>query len=160
VPLLASTIKIPPTTVWRHLYAKGYVVQNLHIVPHMLSLAQKAARVESAIELKKMLCSAKHYGRRYILTGDESWFYFTINPDYAWVPEGAVTPTRSRQTISSPKRILIVFWSPLSFPLVQILPKGYCLNAEYFCNHIFTKLIESVQPALTKMPDENRPPFQ
>jgi hypothetical protein len=73
-----------------------YVVRNLHIVPHMLSLAQKAARVESVIELEKVLCSAKHYGWRSILTGDESWFYFTINPDHAWVPEGAVTPTRLR----------------------------------------------------------------
>jgi hypothetical protein len=84
----------------------------------MLSLAQKAARVESAIELKKVLCSAKHHGWRYIVTGDESWFYFTINPDHAWVPEGAVTPTRSRLTINSPKRMLIVFWSPLGFSLV------------------------------------------
>jgi hypothetical protein len=38
---LASTIKIPPTTVWRHLHARGYVVRNLYIVPHMLPLAQK-----------------------------------------------------------------------------------------------------------------------
>jgi hypothetical protein len=65
---LASTIKISPITVWRHLHARGDAVRNLHIVPHMLSLAQKAARVESAIELKKVLCSAKHYGSRYILT--------------------------------------------------------------------------------------------
>jgi hypothetical protein len=69
---LASTIKIPLTTVWRHLRARSYVVRNLHIVSHMLSLGQKAARVESAIELKKVLCSAKHCGWRYILTGDES----------------------------------------------------------------------------------------
>jgi hypothetical protein len=38
---LVSTIKIPRTTVWRHLHVRGYVVRNLHIVPHMLSLAQK-----------------------------------------------------------------------------------------------------------------------
>jgi hypothetical protein len=44
-------------------------------------MTQKTARVESVIELKKVLCSAKHYGWRYILTGDESWFYFIINPD-------------------------------------------------------------------------------
>jgi hypothetical protein len=41
---LASTIKIPPTTVWRHLHARDYVVRNLHIVPHMPSVAQKAVR--------------------------------------------------------------------------------------------------------------------
>jgi hypothetical protein len=105
----ASTIKIPPTTVWRHLHARGYVVRNLHIVPHMLSFAQKRTRVEPAIEWKKVLCSAKQYGWRYILTDDESWLYFTINPDHAWVPEGAVTPTRSRQTVGNPKRMLTVF---------------------------------------------------
>jgi hypothetical protein len=38
---LASTIKIPSTTVWRHLHSSGYVVRNLHIVPHALSGAQK-----------------------------------------------------------------------------------------------------------------------
>jgi hypothetical protein len=48
----------------------------------MILLAQKDARVESAIEMEKMICSAKHYGWRYILMGDESWFYFSINPDH------------------------------------------------------------------------------
>jgi hypothetical protein len=67
----ASTIEIPPTTAWRHLHARDCVVRNLHIVPHILSLAQKVGRVESAIELKKVLCSVKHHGWRYILTGDE-----------------------------------------------------------------------------------------
>jgi hypothetical protein len=80
---LVSTIKIPPATVLRHLQATGNVVQNLHIVPHMLSLVQKAARVESALELKKVVWSAKHYGWRNILTGDELWFYFTVHPGHA-----------------------------------------------------------------------------
>jgi hypothetical protein len=114
----------------------------------MLSLVQKAARVESAIKLKKVLCSAKHYGWRYILKGDESWFYFTINLDYAWLPEGAVTATRSRQTISSPKRMFTVFWSPLGLPLVQILPKAHHFNAEYLYNHILHE-IDRIRPATT-----------
>jgi hypothetical protein len=114
----------------------------------MLSLAQKAARVKSAIELKKVLCSAKRYGWRCILTGDDSWFYFTINPDHAWVPEGAVTPTRSRQTISNPERMLTVFWSSLDFSLVQIFPKGHRFNAEYLCNHILHE-IDRIRPATT-----------
>jgi hypothetical protein len=50
---LASVIKIPPTIVWRHLHSRGYVVRHLQIVSHTLSMAQKAARVESALALKK-----------------------------------------------------------------------------------------------------------
>jgi hypothetical protein len=145
---LASTIKIPPTTGWRHLHARDYVVRNMHIVPHMLSLAQKADRVEAAIELKKVLCSGKHCDWRYILMGDELWFYFTTNPDYAWVPGRAVTATRPRQIISSSKRMLTVFWSPLGFPLVQILPKGHHFHAEYLCNHRLHG-IDRIRPATT-----------
>jgi hypothetical protein len=143
---LASTIKISPTTVWRHLHARGYVVRNLRILPHMLSLVPKAAQVESAIELKKRLCSAKHYGWRYIITGDESWFYFTVNPDRVRVPEGAVAPTRSRQTISSPKQMLTVFWSPLGFPQSKFIQKHivFILNISVIIS--FAKLIESVLP--------------
>jgi hypothetical protein len=121
---LASTIKIPPTTEWRHLHARGFIVRNLHIVPHMLSLAQKAVRVESAIELKKVVCSAKHYAWRYILTGDESWFYFII-------------------------KMLTVFSSPFGFSLVQILPKGHHFNAEYFYNHTLYE-IDRIRPATTE----------
>jgi histone-lysine N-methyltransferase SETMAR len=145
---LASAIKIPPTTVWRHLHSSGFVVRNLRIVPHTLSAAQKAARVESAIELKKVLCRAKHDGWRYFLTGDESWFYFDNYPDHAWVAEGATAPIRPRQTIASPKRMLTVFWSPLGFSLVQILPKGEHFNARYFCENIIAE-IDRIRPAST-----------
>ena len=145
---LASAIKIPPTTVWRHLHSRGYVVRHLHIVPHTLSAAQKAARVESAIALRKVICSAKRRGWRYLLTGDESWFYFMNNPDHAWVPEGTAVPTRPRQTISSPKRMLIVFWSPLGFRLVRMLPKGVHLDAHYFCTNILAE-IDRIRPAAT-----------
>jgi hypothetical protein len=59
---LASAIKISPKTVWRNLHSRGYVVQHLHIIPHTLSTAQKAARVESAIALKRVICLAKYQG--------------------------------------------------------------------------------------------------
>jgi hypothetical protein len=111
-------------------------------------MAQKVARVESAIALKKGSCSAKHQGGRYILTGDKSWFYLSNNPDHAGVPEGAVIPTRSRQTISSPKRILTGFWSPLDFPLVRMLPTGAHFDPHYFCTNIIPD-IDRIRPAAT-----------
>jgi histone-lysine N-methyltransferase SETMAR len=111
-------------------------------------MAQKAARVESAIALKKVICSAKHQGWRYILIGDESWFYFSNNPDHAWVPGGAAIPARPRQTISSPKRMLTVFWSPLGFPLVRMLPKGAHFDTHYFCTNILAG-VDRIRPAAT-----------
>jgi hypothetical protein len=145
---LASAIKISPTTIWRHLHSRGYVVWHLHIVPHTLSIAQKVARVESAIALKKVICSGKHQDWRSILTGYESWFYFSNNPDHAWVPEGAAIPTRSRQTICSPKRMLTAFWSPLDFPLVRMLLKGAHFDARDFCTNIIAN-IDRIRRAAT-----------
>jgi histone-lysine N-methyltransferase SETMAR len=139
---LASSIKYPHTTVWRHLRTAGYIVRNLHLVPHTLSPAQKAQRVTMAIELQQMVRLAKHRSWRYFLTGDESWFYFAIDHDHMWLPEGAHAPTRPRRTIASPKRMLTVFWSPLGFSLVEILPKGERFNAEYFCLQILAGIVD------------------
>jgi hypothetical protein len=54
---LASTIKMPPTTVWQYLHAKGCVVRNPHIVLHMLSLVQKSgpSRIGNRIEENALL---------------------------------------------------------------------------------------------------------
>jgi hypothetical protein len=123
-------------------------MRNLRIVTHTLSSAQKVARVESAIHLKKILLSAKHRGWRYIPTGDESLFYFTINHDHIWLSEEALTPIRPRQTINTAKRMLTIFWSPLGFPLVQLLPKGQYFNARYFGENILQEINQN-HPAAT-----------
>jgi hypothetical protein len=151
---LASASKILPTTVWQHLHSRGYVVGHLNIIPHTLSMAQKVARVESAVALKNVICSAKHQGWRYILTSDKSWFYFSNNPNHAWVPEGAAIPTRSRQTLSSPNQMLTVFWSSLGFPLVRMLPKARILMLTISARISLLMSIEFVQLPQRKMPDE------
>jgi hypothetical protein len=130
---------------------------NLRIVPHTLSPVQKVARVESVIHLKKILLSAKHRGWRYILTGDESWFYFTIIHDHIWLPEEALTPIRPRQTINTPKRMITILGSPLGFPLVQLLPQGQHFNARYFRRIYYKRSIKIVQRRLPKMGDETLP---
>jgi hypothetical protein len=117
--------------------------------------SQKVARVESAILLKMLLLSAKHHGWRDILTGDESWFYFPINDDHISLPEEALTPTRLRQTINTPKRMLTIFWSPLGFPFVQLLPKGQHFNAGYFCENILQEINQN-RPAAAVEDGEER----
>jgi hypothetical protein len=44
--------------------------------------------------------------------------------------------------------MLTVFWSPLGFSLVQILPKGGHFNARYFCENIIAE-IDRIRPAST-----------
>jgi hypothetical protein len=76
---LASAIKRPRETIWCHLHSMRFVVKHLRLVPHTLSLVQRNERIEYSIDLKRMLKLAKHRGWRYFLTGDESWFYLTID---------------------------------------------------------------------------------
>jgi hypothetical protein len=139
---LASSIKYPQTTVWRHLHNACYMVRNLHLVPHTLSAAQNAERVARATAMKQVLQSAKHRGWRYFLTGDESWFYFASDHDHMWLLEDAEVPTRPKRTIASPKRTLTVFGSPLGFAVVELLPKGAHFDAGYFSMKILAAIVE------------------
>jgi hypothetical protein len=68
-----------------------------------------------------ILRSAKHRDWTYFLTGDESWFWLTIDYEQQSLPPGAERPIKRRKTISSPKAVIIIFWSPLGFPVIQAL---------------------------------------
>jgi hypothetical protein len=133
---LATAIKSPPATVWRHLRAAGYVLRHLRLVLHTLSASQKATRVGMGIELKNVIESAKHRGWRSFVTGDEFWFSSSLDHENIWLRDGVPIPTRPKKTIASPTRMLTVFWSPLSFPVIQSLPKGVYCTGEYFCSNI------------------------
>jgi hypothetical protein len=65
---LANALKIPQTTIWRHLHSADYVVRNLLLIADTLSPAQKVGRAESAIALQKILSPAKHRGWHDLLT--------------------------------------------------------------------------------------------
>jgi hypothetical protein len=44
--------------------------------------------------------------------------------------------------------MLAIFWSPLGFPLVQLLPKGQHFNAGYFYENILQEINQN-RPAAT-----------
>jgi hypothetical protein len=50
--------------------------------------------------------------------------------------------------ITSPKRILTLFWSPVSFPIIEILPKEDYCDIEFFCSKFLQK-IDRIRPADT-----------
>jgi hypothetical protein len=94
-----------------------------------------------AIESQQVLRSAKHRAWRYDLTGDESWFYYTIDHDHIWILDGEEVLAIPRRAITSPKRMLAVFWSPLGFSLVEILPKGIHFDSQYFTSNILSAIV-------------------
>jgi hypothetical protein len=118
-------------------------VHNLRLVPHGVSPSQKAEQFGMAIELHQVLQFDKHRAWRYFLTGNESWFYHTINHDHKWIPDEKEAPTRRKRTTVSPNRMLIVCRSPLGLSFVEILPKGIHFDSQYFCSDILSVILQN-----------------
>jgi hypothetical protein len=118
----------------------GFVIKHLRLVPHSLSKIQKQKRIEYSINLKEILKRAKHRGWRYILTGDESWFYLTIDHKQILTRSEAPPPTILNKITGSPKRIVTIFWSPLGFRVLRVLPKEVHFDAKYFRDNILSEI--------------------
>jgi hypothetical protein len=74
------------------------------------------------------------------LTGDESWFYLTIDHEQIWTRSEAPPPTIPKKMIRSPKRMVTIFWSPLGFRVIRVLPKGVHFDAKYFQDNILSEI--------------------
>jgi hypothetical protein len=49
--------------------------------------------------------------------------------------------------------MLTVFWSPLGFSLVEILPKEILFDSQYFCSNVLSAIVQN-QPSET--PEDRR----
>ena len=139
---LSTCLKIPKSTIHDHLKKMGFIVKHLRYVPHILNSDQKMNRVKISKQLLDEIAEARDQSWRFFLTGDESWFFFIEDFDIQWVAPGEKPFTRSKRIISSPKRMLTVFWSPLGFRIIEMLPKGTRFNSKYFINEILSKIAE------------------
>jgi hypothetical protein len=80
VRTLASSLKIPHSTIYDHLQRGHFTVKHLRWVPHTLDDWAKRARVDMANSILKMIAEARHQSWRYFLTGNEPWFF--IQPQH------------------------------------------------------------------------------
>jgi hypothetical protein len=103
-------------------------------------------QVELSRELLVTLRSAKRHGWTHLLTGDESWFWLTIKYEQQWPPLGAERPTRPKKAISSPQAMIMIFWSPLGFPVIQVLPPKATFTSEFFVDAILPHIV-AAKPA-------------
>lgn len=143
VRTLSATIKTHTATVWRHLKSIGLVVKHLRFVPHMLIEDHKVMLYTYAKELLFILEDAKHRSWTFFITGDESWFYFTIDYETQWTFPNEKPESRPKKIISSPKRMISVLWSPIGFSVVKMLPQGTTFTADYFINTILKEIINT-----------------
>jgi hypothetical protein len=154
VPSLASTIRRPPTTARTYLHCLGFVIEHLRFVPHTLSAVQKNEPVQHSIDLKKRLKSAKHWGWRYVLASDKSWFYITINHETIAKRVEFVPPINPKKIISNPKPIRTIFCWPLGFRIIHVLPKRDILTRRISATIPLMKSIAFARPVMEKTTDD------
>jgi hypothetical protein len=57
----------------------GFVVKHFRWVPHSLTATQQPEPVTFSIDLLHQPRSIEHHGWQFIITLDESWFYFSTD---------------------------------------------------------------------------------
>jgi len=118
---------------------------NLRWVPHNISPAQKAARVEAATSLLATLDRLSPTGLAYLPTSDESWFLH-YNPHSArWATSATEAGERTRQTPTKDKCLVVMTWSFNGFCHVTAVPQGETYNSEYVVNILLPALDAAIR---------------
>jgi hypothetical protein len=85
--------------------------------------------------------SAKYRSWAHFLTGDESWFWLTIDSEQQCLPAGFERLTRPRKTVESPKPMIVIFWPPLGFSVIQTSPPKMTVTAVSFVDNIVPDIV-------------------
>lgn len=121
----------------------GYKPYNLRWVPHVLNSSQKIYRMNDSKALINILKQAKKNGWHFILTGDESWFFYRTPGGIIWLPEGEKPPSTPRITREEPKIMITIFWNPDGPQIIDAFDSTDKFNSQYFIEHILDPIARS-----------------
>jgi histone-lysine N-methyltransferase SETMAR len=105
-------------------------------VPHELSRANKARRVEDSRLLLEELRKDSRRDFDHIMTGDESWFYYSYDSSSMFARDRASVVPRVSKTIGSKKAMITIFFTGRRLLRLVYLPQGQKYNKEYFVSEI------------------------
>jgi hypothetical protein len=78
-----------------------------------------------------VLHDAKKLRWRFILSGDESWFFLVHEHQKLWFSSDANAPEVTRRLIKTPKVMITLFWNTSGFHISNFLA-GESFNADDF----------------------------
>jgi hypothetical protein len=111
-------------------------------VPQTLTEAQRRERVDKSTALLSLLAKAKRRAWQFIITGDESWFFYYTLHSKIWLPADADMPEVAKQLINTPKSMITIFWNPFDIQVLATLPEKTSFDAEYFIDYVLTTVEE------------------
>jgi histone-lysine N-methyltransferase SETMAR len=105
-------------------------------VPHDLSATEEAKRVPDARTLLQALRNDQSQNFSYIMTGDESWFYYNYESPTVFARARDEVVPRVSPTIGSKKVMITIFFTANRLMRLVYLPQGQKCNKEHFINEI------------------------
>jgi len=118
---------------------------DLRWVPHTLSAAQKAKRVDVSAGLLAILDRMSRTGLAYLLTSDESWFMHHNPHSARWATSATEAGQRVRQTLTKEKCLVVMTWSFNGFCHVMVVPQGETYTSDYVVNTLLPALDETLR---------------
>jgi hypothetical protein len=97
-----------------------------------LSNAQKADGIELSQHMLDMMQGLGPKQQKYLITGDESWFYWDNQRRGMRAQDRDELPPNVKLTISSKKTIVSAYFSGCGFVSVESLPMGQKYNSQFF----------------------------
>lgn len=105
-------------------------------VPYELSDENKKCRVECANGILEELRNDAQNNYEHICTGDESWYIWLNQSSSMFAQSREKVDLRIRQTISSKKTLITIFFTGTNLIAIDDLPKGRRFTQDYFINNI------------------------
>ena len=139
----ASTFHIPRSTA--RLYIKhhiGFIRKMKQNIPYALSIEQKKLRVYYSTIMMKILEVSKEVDYKNIITGDESYFVYDYEPNWAYLPPETPPPPRVKSHIHSKKLMLTIFLWGGGLCLLADIPEHSTMTSDVYINKILTPISE------------------
>jgi len=112
-------------------------------VPKCLNGDQKRQRSQSSEQLLEFFRSDPNDFLSRLVTADETWLYHydpeTKQQSMEWQHSGSPRPKKFRVQKSAGKVLASIFWAEDGILLIDYLPKGQTINAEY-CSSLLVQL--------------------
>jgi hypothetical protein len=87
----------------------NYIYRRCRLVPHNLFKQQKIDRLRQSYKLLEILQNSKRLCWRFILTGDESWFFYVNSHRKLWHLPESDFPEVARRLVNTPKVMITSF---------------------------------------------------
>jgi hypothetical protein len=141
---IAKALHVTKETIKRNLkHNLGYMKYSSKWIPHTLTDDLKRQRVETSIELLRILENDRVNGFENICSGDESWFRMQYFHSAQWAPNRESVAQRVLPNIQTKKRMFTIFFTGISCICINMLPQGMKYNATYFCDTILEEIREN-----------------